>query len=212
LDGSPAANKGSLLTDRDHNLKAACEAKVLWKLELPKAVYYSCPAIGDNGTIYVSTGIYLHSDHGSLYAVRPDGSIKWSHTLAYNGYSPVIGQEGMILVQDSHNILYAFSPTGKLRWKFKDYTNWPHIFYDVGERVPAVAEDGTIYVAADGLYAISPRTGRRIWRFSPIEGKCCRQSPVIGADGTIYIFIHQHDFYAVYPDGTQKWHSQLKQD
>lgn len=82
----------------------------------------------------------------------------------------------------------------------------------MGQRIPAVASNGTVFIAADGLYALDPETGDRIWRFNPLSGKCCRQSPVIGPDGTIYIFIHQYDFYALNPDGTLKWHARLDRE
>lgn len=213
LDGDPVPDSGSIIMDKDHFLKVTCDDKLIWKCELPTEVYYCCPAIGDDGTIYVSTGVNSGTGDatpfGRIHAVDPNGTVKWSFDLDYNAYSPAIGPDGTIYVQDFHNVTYAFSPAGALKWKFNDFDYPLHPIYDVGQRIPAVGADGTVYIPADGLYAVNPTTGERIWRFNPLWGKSCRQSPVIAADGTILIFIHQHDFYAVNPDGTEKWHVQL---
>ncbi len=209
LDGAAVPDSGSFVMDMNHMLRATCEGKVIWRLELEKHVYYCSPAVGADGTIYVTTGIFRVTDWGRLHAVSPGGVVQWSYDFDYNPYTPVIGHDGTVLVQDFHNVLYAFTPAGALKWKFEDFDNPNHIFYDMGQRVPAVAADGTIYIAADGLYAVDPDTGGRLWRFNPLPGKSCRQSPVIGADGTIYVFIHQDAFFAVNPDGTEKWRSAL---
>ena len=209
LDGVQVPDSGYFVMNQNHRLVVTCENKVIWKLELEKHVYYSCPAVADDGTIYISTGIFRHTDWGTLYAVDPDRTIMWSYDCEYNPYTPVVGKDGTVFIQDFHNQVYAVGPGGNLKWKFNDFDKPIHIFYDMGQRIPAVASDGTVYIAADGLYALDPDTGERLWRFIPLSSKCCRQSPVIGSDGTIYIFIHQHDFYAVNPDSTQKWHAQL---
>lgn len=209
LDGVQIPDSGYFVMNQSRRLKATCENKVIWKLPLEKHVYYSCPAVADDGTIYISTGIFRHTDWGTLYAVDPGGTIQWSYDCDFNPYSPVVGPDGTIYIQDFHNTLYAVTPAGDLKWKFSDFQSPVQIWYDMGQRIPAVGSDGTVYIAADGLYALDPDTGERLWRFNPLYSKCCRQSPVIGSDGTIYIFIHQHDFYAVNPDSTQKWHAQL---
>ena len=206
LDSLAVPDSGSFIMDRGHKLEVFCSRKVLWTLPLEKEVYYCCPAVGDDGTIYVTTGIYLGTDWGSVYAVTPQGTILWSYDCDNNPYSPAIGADGTVYVQDFRDIVYALSPSGDLKWKFDDFEYPGHPVYFVGQRVPAIAEDGTVYVAADGLYALDPDTGERIWRFTPLYAKSCRQSPVIGADSTIYVTIHQDDLFAVNPDGTEKWH------
>jgi hypothetical protein len=212
LDSVVVADSGSFIMDRDHLLFAACDKNALWSLALEKEIYYSCPAIGDDGTIYVTTGIYLGTDWGSVYAVSPDGAIDWSYDCEHNPFSPAIGPDGTIYVQDKMSILYALSPSGGLKWRFDDFVNPGHPVYPVGQKVPAIGADGTVYIAADGLYALDPATGDSLWHFNPNAWQSCRQSPVIGADGTIYLTIHQHDFYAVNPDGSEKWHAQFDHD
>jgi outer membrane protein assembly factor BamB len=209
LDSVAVADSGSIVLDRDRSLVVLCERRVIWEVELEKQVYYCAPAVGDDGTIYVSTGLWYWTEWGRLHAVSPEGDVLWSYDLDHNGYSPTVGLDGTIYIQDAQNFVYALNPDGTLRWKFTDFDLPDHPRYDVGQRVPAIGADGTVYAPADGLYALDPETGVRLWRFNPRLWKSCRQSPVIGADGTIYIFIHQHDLYAVNPDGTEKWHAQL---
>ncbi len=49
---------------------------------------------------------------------------------------------------------------------------------------PSVGPDGTIYVGADGVYAVDPG-GTLLWNYEP----CCTVlfTPLLGADGTVYI-------------------------
>ncbi|MGQ9603247.1 MAG: outer membrane protein assembly factor BamB family protein [bacterium] len=222
LDGEDIPNSGVIVIDRNRFLEARCENKVIWKLPLEKHVYYCCPAVSDDGTIYVTTGmVFQDYDTGSLYAVSPNGTVLWSYgfenleprELPNLPYSPAIGNDGTIYVQDYEFRVYAFTPSGELKWRFDDFGVGQEriVHYDTGQRVPAIGYDGTVYIAANGLYALDPESGEKIWRFYPFptEGRSCRNSPVIAPDGTIYITIHQDDFFAVNPDGTQKWHAKL---
>ncbi len=206
LDGETVPDSGMFVMDTDHTLIASCERRPLWSVGVENEIYYCTPAVGDDGTVYISTGAYSITEYGTVYAVNPSGAIEWSYDLDRNAYTPAIGQDGTIYVQDYHSTLYALSPSGGLRWKFDDFENPDLGGYPVGQRTVAIGADGTVYAAADGLYAIDPDTGSRLWWFNPTPWRICRQSPVIGADGTIYITIHQDDFYAINPDSTEKWH------
>jgi hypothetical protein len=54
---------------------------IQWMYEADKPVYYSSPAVAADGTIYFGTGIFMHTDSGSLYALNPDGTLKWKRDL-----------------------------------------------------------------------------------------------------------------------------------
>jgi outer membrane protein assembly factor BamB len=210
LDGSAVAASGSILMNANHSLATASIRRVLWKYYVDAAVYYSCPAIGDDGTIYFGTGIYLGPPYnqwrpGAFYALGSDGLLKWSYPTGTSLFSPVIGPDGTIYVQDHLNTVYAFTPGGRVKWTYKDYV---HEFHrDMGQRTPAIGVDGTVYIGVDGLYAVHPGTGQRLWHFAhPIYPyRECIASPVIGRDGVIYVTIGEDMLFAVYPDGRQKW-------
>jgi outer membrane protein assembly factor BamB len=204
LDGAAIAAAGSLTMDADHTLAASCVKRVLWKFDTGSAIYYSCPAVDDDGTIYFGTGISSLLP-GTLYALNSSGTIKWSYNSGSALFSPVIGSDGTVYVQDSRDVVYALSPAGALKWYYNDYQSF--YFRDVGQRNPAIGADGTLYVASDGLYALDPATGRRIWHFSHPQyaDRDCRASPAIGQDGTIYVVIGEDMLFAITPGGRMRW-------
>ncbi|MCL4557114.1 MAG: PQQ-binding-like beta-propeller repeat protein [Deltaproteobacteria bacterium] len=150
---------------------------------------FSSPAIGADGTIYVG------SNDGKLYAINPNGTLKWSYTMNPMGIwtTPAIGADGTIYV--SEDKLYAINPNGTLKWSSP-------IGSGTGYSSPAIGADGTIYVGADKLYAINPN-GTPKWSYN--MGNGFLSSPAIGADGSIYIGAGDYNLYAINPDGTEKW-------
>jgi len=71
---------------------------------------YSSPAIGTDGTVYIG------SDDAKLYALNPDGTLKWTYTTGGSiGYSsPAIGEDGTVYVGSQDTKLYAIRPDGSL--------------------------------------------------------------------------------------------------
>jgi outer membrane protein assembly factor BamB len=156
------------------------------------------PTINKDGTIYV--GAY------SLYAVYPNGTLKWEFNTIFSIVSaPAIDDNGIIyfgIIYGEPNYLYAVYPNGTLKWKFPT----GHIFSS-----PAIDDDGTIYIGtSDDVYptkgsvwAINP-DGTQKWRFQ--TNHVIYSSPAIGLDGTIYCGCHDTYLYALYPNnGTLKW-------
>jgi len=96
---------------------------------------------------------------------------------------------------------------GTIKWKFKA---------DGGvETSPVIGIDGTIYFIDHkcNLYAVD-QNGSQKWKFSggkPIFTKewnnwsCAHSTPAIAKDGTIYALMMTGSFFAVNPDGTEKW-------
>ena len=93
---------------------------------------------------------------------------------------------------------------GTVKWTFKTGTD----IYGP----PAIARDGTVYVASDALYALSPE-GRMKWKFAiaaPVRG-----SLVLGDDGTVYAATEprpgksmlEFHVYAVSPAGFELWNT-----
>ncbi|WP_312650208.1 S-layer homology domain-containing protein [Aminipila sp.] len=165
----------------------------------------TAPAIGADGTIYFSSEI------GTMYALNPDKTVKWTYPLVGKPIlsSPIIGADGTIYmisfsifspVNSNDNKLYAMNPDGTLKWS-----------YSVGGQVadsPAIGADGTIYAGfMDGKFRainsdINP--GSRLkWEID--LGNTLAASPIIGADGTIYIGTCEGKLYAINPAGSIKW-------
>ena len=162
-----------------------------------KDCIWSSPAVGADGTIYVG------SDDYNLYAINPDGTLKWAYPTGVQimWSSPVIGADGTVYVGSADRILFAVNPDGTLKWQ---YVTGGTIYSS-----PAVGSDGTIYVGSDdhNLYAFNP-DGTIKWIYT-MEASVSA-APTLGADGTIYVGSSGNNLRAINPDGTLKWVSQLR--
>ncbi|MBI4721942.1 MAG: PQQ-binding-like beta-propeller repeat protein [Candidatus Stahlbacteria bacterium] len=175
------------------------DCSINWKYPLGAAgpsLYFhsSCGISSTDGTIYVG---YKQV----LYAINPNGTLKWSYKVSNDGEdeiisSPAVVSDGTIYVGCKDGYLYAVNPDSTLKWR-----------YLTGELVssPAIGSDGTIYIGCNGnykLYAINP-DGSFKWAYN--TSGYIRSSPAVGSDGTIYIGSGDNCLYAIYPDGTLKW-------
>jgi outer membrane protein assembly factor BamB len=200
-------------------------ARAVFKVAL--APISSSPAIGGDGTIYVTTTA------GKLVAVAADGSVaKWQVTTNdTNGSSPAIALDGTVYVGSSDRKLYAFTRNGDAKWAF-----------ETGGGItgsPVVGGDDTVYVgSSDGkLYAVGP-DGKLRWAYAtggPIGGAPCVRggvvyigsedkklhavdsqtgalrwayatlgtvaTPVVGVDATVYVGSVDGNLYALTPMG-----------
>jgi outer membrane protein assembly factor BamB len=138
----------------------------------------SSPAIARDGTIYVG------SYDGKLYAITPNGTFKWSPLFLGTGNidsSPAIGPDGSVYIGSWNDKVYSINPnTGQINWAFTTG-------FDVRSS-PAVAADGTICIGSDDgkLYALRP-DGTQVGAPWPFSGGGGFSSPVIGADGRVYV-------------------------
>lgn len=194
------------------------------------AIYDTAPLLGNGGAIYIAAGgisaysandgmplwqhkqyigltelaalgpdgnILLGAANGQFYSFQAsDGSVAWQANVrdarALGGTA--VGSDGTIYVGADNGVLYAVFNDGKPRWEFK--AAGPI------STEPAVADDGTIYVAADKLYAVTPE-GKQKWAFAPPYE--FRTAPAIAADGTIYCPTADKKLYAINSDGSKKW-------
>jgi len=119
--------------------------------------WYAGPAISSDGTIY-------HPGNSTLYAINPDGSLRWSLYIdAIGSSTPTIGDNGIIYIPSGHgtgsNSLTAVNPNGTKAWSFT-LQDMPYLSN------PATGSDGTIYLGCDDsyLYAINS-DGTLKWRY-----------------------------------------------
>ena len=154
---------------------------------------YFAPII-DNDDI-----IYVH--RGDLYALYPNGVIKWQTDLPYNSEStPAIDEHGIIYTSFTGGpptYLYAiYSNNGSMKWRYRCNG-------DI-DSSPAIGPDGVVYFGDwDGIFhAVNPN-GTCKWTY--FTGDVITSSPAIGHDGTIFVGSHDNHVYAFYPNGIVKW-------
>jgi outer membrane protein assembly factor BamB len=139
--------------------------------------------------------------------------LKWRITLddSWTGNeilgSPALGKDGIIYVGAGNGKFYAVNSAGKIQWE----TKLSSLYGAYG--TPSIASDGTIYVGCGGtLYAINPG-GDIKWSIlldNSWQGASIAAPPAIAHDGTIYVGAGDCAFYAINPDGTEKWRFQFK--
>jgi len=156
-------------------------------------------AIGPDGTIY--TG----SNDKNLYAVNPDGSMKWYLPTGGTVTAPAIGADGTIYAGSQDCKLYAVNANGITKWTA--YTG------AAIQSSPTIGPDGVIYLGSNDsyLHAFNP-DGSQKWVFPTLDG--IYTSPALGIDGTIYFMSDDGmTMYltAVNPDGTLKWANALSE-
>jgi len=165
-----------------------------WNIDLVGWIV-SCPAIDENGTIYVGT---TGGGDNYMYAIKPDGTIKWQYPVSNVKSSPVISNDDLIIFGDTDNwMIRALYPNGTLKWGYQAN----HVIYSS----PAIGNDGTIYFGCHDtfLYALYPNNGSVKWKYQ--TGNWIRVSPCIADDGTICVVSLDNYLYALNPDGSLKW-------
>ena len=169
---------------------------------VPKWTYYiigaTSPVIGADGTIYVGSYDGSSFFDPALYAINPNGTLKWNTTLKeaeiLEGYMAT-GPDGTIYVP-THKLLYAVNPDGTINWIY-------NLGYHGMSVSPSIGPDGTIYIGTSdsALYALN-LDGTVKWKYA--TPRKVSSTPAIGADGTIYL-LNGGYLFAINPDGTQKW-------
>ena len=156
----------------------------------------SPPTVGADGTIYFGAVDTL------LYALNPDGSVRWtrSPTGSRISSSPAVGFDGTVFLHDGFG-LYAYAPDGTERWHTTS-----EVSYASGS--PTLGAGGTAYFAhnsTNALYAVSS-DGALNWSYT--MGRYPRwfsaSTPAVANDGTVYV-VGDDGLYAMNPDGTLKW-------
>lgn len=169
----------------------------------------SSPAIGPDGTIYVT------AREGKLFALHPKddeaivgGSEKWQFDAEAMTFShPTVDDEGNIYFGNTDGTFFSVSPSGNERWRFTEVES---VFSTI-QGGSAIATSGHIYFTArDGnLYALNP-DGTLYWRAD--IGNSSNSTPSLAPDGTIYVTTTGGYLYAIDPTGERRWRFDARSD
>jgi outer membrane protein assembly factor BamB len=161
------------------------DLSVRWIKQFRADSSQSSAAVGADGTVYVG------DRDNSMNALDPaTGVLRWLYNHGFEGdihTSPAIGQDGTIYFAFSQNfygagVVTALRPDGSLKWK-----------YVLGKFVdassPALDQAGALYIGDVGgavhKFVDGGTLATRPWKVQ--VGTKIVASPVIGADGTIYV-------------------------
>jgi outer membrane protein assembly factor BamB len=195
----------------------------------------SSPAIGSDGTIYVgSRDLRLYAIGNASLEVNVTATLSTINSASQSaitshvtfGMNPI--QDAIVNISvDCGGLLVPQNGTTDSFGNFTNIFNAPTVTTQMICRITAKAnrtgyENGTGYVEIavnpipwpkfrhnlqnTGLspYDTSKNPGKLKWSFST-GAKVYWSSPSIGSDGTIYFGSWDNKFYALYPNGTQKW-------
>jgi outer membrane protein assembly factor BamB len=155
------------------------------------------PSIANDGTIYFSSW-----DH-YLYAINPDGTLKWK---ANSGYIieycvPAIGSDDTIYFCNVEGDVFALNPDGSGKWK-------KHIGGSIYDSI-CISPDDILYIAItsdihyNSAIVALDNNGNELWRIE--RGGIYFSSPAVDDDGVIYVSSFNGDVYAINPNGSIIW-------
>jgi outer membrane protein assembly factor BamB len=202
VDGAPTAAVPLTVTTRQAN------GPVRWRFQVDAQIGYldQRPAVGADGTIVA------HDPMGNVYALTPDGGLKWIFKTAIGPAGPPsIDNSGNVYVA-SMNTIYALAPDGRLKWTFTEPSGGQGVI--VG---PTVGPDGNIYALTEefglGALALSP-AGQLLWSNPgdplPYEMGQVGAEVVFDATGHMYVAVNDSAptggvLYAFTLGGLQQW-------
>ena len=166
----------------------------------------------------VDNDIYVADDRGRIRALRPDGSEQWAISLPDE-----ITSRDSTASRDIRIDFLAARSAGKLFGLATQLSgshtggailfalDSNHLLWQIEAPYPeqngaalAVGSEALYEAAQDGvLYAFSRLDGKQIWKYQASQGPL--GSPIVSADGTIYVTGPNYNLHAITPDGKQRW-------
>ncbi|MBK5722185.1 PQQ-binding-like beta-propeller repeat protein [Dysgonomonas sp. Marseille-P4677] len=123
-----------------------------WTYPISAVTYGGGPSVGSDGTIY--TG----ARNKVLYAINPNGSLKWSYTTGENvDCFPAISQDGTVYIVSNDLKLYSLKSDGSLKWSKQ---------LDGAKVASAIAinSDGKILAGTDSYIYAFDSSGNELWK------------------------------------------------
>ncbi|MBK7405846.1 MAG: PQQ-binding-like beta-propeller repeat protein [Phycisphaerales bacterium] len=199
--------QGSNLAPLEVTLRQS-DGRVRWTFDADSDNQWFRPALAPDGTLY------LHTSQGLVYALSPDGALKWTTTaLGFPYMPPTAGPDGTLYC-GSVQTIFAISPQGQTLWTYKDQSAQGL------QNSMTVGPDGKLYGAYDfGPGAVSLTTsGDLVWsnagdpamfEYGGIGNRTVfGPSQPGGPDDQVYIgmdLFGDNHLYAFDLDGHQKW-------
>ncbi|MFC2085538.1 PQQ-binding-like beta-propeller repeat protein, partial [Bacteroidota bacterium] len=177
------------------------------KWHLPSITSLTPPIVSSDGIIYFSS-------IKSLFAVNPDGTVKWEYKYGESTFMDIIGInigiDGKIYFINSNRELNALDENGNLVWQFQD----SRIYYSDRNSIVFSPDGKTIYCIGKNiaLIAIDLENSLIKWSFGKINKRKYQHPPVVDSQGNIYINAVVDSIngglatvFSLYPNGEIRW-------
>jgi hypothetical protein len=174
------------------------DSVVAWNYMLDNDAAINSPVVGVDGTIYAESS--LTAAPPELYAIAPNGTLRWKVSTSYDPGPLALGPDGSIYL--GAGAFRAFAPDGTTKWSL-NVPDGGAAFWGT----PAVDSAGTVYAAwqsqAEGaILAVGPNgvvnwSVGVAWSAEDALGQDPVAACAIGANGLLYA--GQGTLYAVGP-------------
>jgi outer membrane protein assembly factor BamB len=194
--------------------------RIKWRFQT-QGTLISSPVVASDGTVFVA------SMDGKIYALEPPKNagqpvkVRWSFSSGgrdgKGGFenAPAIDNEGTLYIGGNDGILYALdTQTGQTKWTFDGVARSGYRTYAIFSSV-AIGPDRTIYFGGKDGYLYAIRDQKSFFRSSPEVvwryklGPGIQSSPLLAADGTVYLGDERGDFHAIRPPASGEWGTSL---
>jgi len=161
------------------------------------------PVVAADSTIYVGGG--------GLYALGPDGTVKWVLDGYFTEIRPLLGIDGTIYTKNFQGIIYALTPDGNIKWQNE--------IGQEGTGYMCASPDGsTIYAPGrdSTLIALDANNGAILW--SVKTHLYYYAGPTVDSQGNIYCYAWENPrfeyngficydgfVYSLDPSGKLRW-------
>lgn len=177
------------------------EGRIVWTFSFgPRELCYTSPSLASDGTIYLATLGVSIADSGFIYAVNPDGTLKWRFVsekgLGGAQGMGAVGSDDTYFILSNDKYFYALAPDGEVKWQ-KNFS------FNFSVLRPAVSANGEVIVPVQsGVIAFEESTGDTAW-FHPTATKAI-WGVTIDREGNIYTGT-ETGLLSLSPKGTQRW-------
>jgi outer membrane protein assembly factor BamB len=157
--------------------------------------------LSTSATLLADGSIVWPGPHGRVYALSPDGRLRWTLSSPAEPLTPAVDEAARLLViADADGNVSGYRLQ---RGEAQPARLWSHAIEHPSYGNPAIGADGTTYVTGgDSLYAFSP-SGQLRWQVKtpqPVE-----VSAALAQDGTVVFGSDNKIEYGVRPDGSVRW-------